>query len=83
MTFAILAISFGLMVGTLVERWRWLRWATNTGNGYYGGLQFDYGTWFAHGGGVFAARADLATPAQQALVASRLTYDGWPNCPNP
>ncbi len=58
-------------------------WATNTGNGYYGGLQFDYGTWLAHGGGAFAARADLATPAQQALVASRLTYDGWPSCPNP
>jgi hypothetical protein len=58
-------------------------WATNTGNGYYGGLQFDYGTWLAHGGGAFAPRADLASPAAQALVASRLTYDGWPNCPNP
>ncbi len=55
----------------------------NTGNGYYGGLQFDYGTWLAHGGGAFAQTADLATPAQQALVASRLTYDGWPSCPNP
>jgi hypothetical protein len=58
-------------------------WATNTGNGYYGGLQFDQGTWEAHGGLAYAARADLATPQQQALVASRLTYDGWPNCPNP
>lgn len=58
-------------------------WATNTGNGFYGGLQFDYGTWLAHGGGEFASRADLAAPWQQALVASRLTYDGWPNCPNP
>lgn len=58
-------------------------WTANTGNGFYGGLQFDYGTWLAHGGGAFAPRADLATPAQQALVASRLKYDGWPNCPNP
>jgi hypothetical protein len=58
-------------------------WATNTGNGFYGGLQFDYGTWLAHGGAEFAPRADLATAAQQALVASRLSYDGWPNCPNP
>lgn len=58
-------------------------WHANTGNGFYGGLQFDYGTWVAHGGQQFAPRADLAAPWQQALVASRLTYDGWPNCPNP
>jgi hypothetical protein len=58
-------------------------WATNTGNGYYGGLQFDYGTWIAHGGRQYAERADLATAEQQVIVASRLTYDGWPNCPNP
>jgi hypothetical protein len=58
-------------------------WTANTGNGYYGGLQFDFGTWKIHGGQIFAYTANLATPAQQALVASRLTYDGWPNCPNP
>lgn len=58
-------------------------WATNTGNGYYGGLQFDSGTWLAHGGGSYAPYAHLATPPQQVLVAARLTYDGWPNCPNP
>lgn len=29
-------------------------WAINTGNGYYGGLQFSYGTWLAYGGGEFA-----------------------------
>lgn len=58
-------------------------WATNTGNGFYGGLQFDYGTWKANGGFQFAPRADLATPQEQVLVASRLTYDGWPHCPNP
>ena len=36
-------------------------WHTNTGNGYYGGLQFSSGTWLAYGGGKYAARADLAT----------------------
>lgn len=55
-------------------------WGINTGNGYYGGLQFDQGTWEAHGGLEFAPRADLATKEQQITVASRMTYDGWPNC---
>ena len=58
-------------------------WYTNTGNGFYGGLQFDYGTWLSNGGGRFASHAHKATPIQQVTVASRLTYDGWPNCPNP
>ncbi len=55
-------------------------WSTNTGNGYYGGLQFDVGTWLAFGGGQYASRADLATREQQIAVASRVTYDAWPNC---
>ncbi len=55
-------------------------WATNTGNGYYGGLQFDMGTWLAFGGGQYASRADLATREQQIAVASRVTYDAWPHC---
>ncbi len=55
-------------------------WATNTGNGYYGGLQFDQSTWLANGGGQYASRADLATREQQIAVASRVTYDAWPNC---
>ncbi len=55
-------------------------WATNTGNGYYGGLQFDQGTWIAHGGAQYASRADLATRAQQIAVAERVTYDAWPHC---
>ncbi len=55
-------------------------WATNTGNGYYGGLQFDNGTWLANGGGKYASRADLATREQQIAVANRVTYDAWPNC---
>ena len=52
-------------------------WAINTGNGYYGGLQFSYQTWLGNGGGDFAQRADLATREQQITVANRLyAYSG-------
>lgn len=59
-------------------------WAINTGNGYYGGLQFSSGTWLAYGGGEFAERADLATREQQIIVAERLHaargFQPWPAC---
>jgi uncharacterized protein YabE (DUF348 family) len=59
-------------------------WHINTGNGFYGGLQFDYGTWLAYGGGAYAPRADLASEAQQIAVASRLYAargsSPWPVC---
>ena len=45
-------------------------WAINTGNGYYGGLQFDSQTWLGNGGGQYAARADLASRTQQIAVAN-------------
>jgi len=44
-------------------------WSINTGNGYYGGLQFDSGTWLSNGGGQYAPRADLATKEEQIAVA--------------
>ena len=47
-------------------------WSINTGNGYYGGLQFSAPTWSANGGGDFASRADLASREQQITVANRL-----------
>ncbi len=47
-------------------------WSINTGNGYYGGLQFDSGTWLSAGGGKYAARADLASRAQQITIANAL-----------
>jgi len=47
-------------------------WRINTGNGYYGGLQFTQSTWLANGGADFAARADLASREQQITVANRL-----------
>jgi uncharacterized protein YabE (DUF348 family) len=46
------------------------RWNINTGNGYYGGLQFDIRTWLGNGGGKYAPRADLATKAQQIDIAN-------------
>jgi len=45
-------------------------WSINTGNGYYGGLQFDIGTWLGNGGGKYAARADLASRLEQIAVAN-------------
>jgi len=44
-------------------------WHINTGNGYYGGLQFDIRTWLGAGGGAYASRADLASREQQIAVA--------------
>ena len=59
-------------------------WSINTGNGYYGGLQFAGSTWRGFGGGQYASRADLATKSQQIAVAQRvLKVQGpgaWPVC---
>ena len=44
-------------------------WAINTGNGYYGGVQFDQNTWERNGGLRYAPRADLATREEQIAVA--------------
>ncbi len=55
-------------------------WQTNTGNGFYGGLQFTQSTWIANGGGRYASRADLATREQQISVASGLSLSNWPVC---
>jgi uncharacterized protein YabE (DUF348 family) len=46
-------------------------WHINTGNGYYGGLQFATGSWLANGGDDFAPRADLASREEQITVANR------------
>lgn len=48
------------------------RWNINTGNGYYGGLQFNQATWKSAGGLQYAPRADLATKQQQIAVAENL-----------
>ena len=59
-------------------------WAANTGNGYYGGLQFSVGTWNGYGGAEYAAYPHQATRDQQITVAERLRaargYQPWPAC---
>lgn len=59
-------------------------WSINTGNGYYGGVQFAPSTWASHGGGEYAPSAQMATKDQQIAVAERvLATQGrgaWPVC---
>ncbi|MEU9475342.1 transglycosylase family protein [Streptomyces sp. NPDC048191] len=59
-------------------------WSINTGNGFYGGLQFTNSTWAAYGGTAYASRADLATKAQQIAVAEKVLAGqgkgAWPVC---
>ncbi|CAM5315588.1 transglycosylase family protein [Streptomyces avidinii] len=59
-------------------------WRINTGNGYYGGLQFSQSTWRAFGGTAYAPRADLATKDQQIAVAEKVLGGqgpgAWPQC---
>jgi Transglycosylase-like domain len=53
-------------------------WHANTGNGYSGGLQFDASTWARYGGRAYAPAADLASRAQQIIIAQRtLAVQGW------
>ena len=59
-------------------------WHINTGNGYYGGLQFSGSTWSGYGGGRFAPRADLASRAEQIIIAEKVLrnqgWGAWPHC---
>ena len=57
-------------------------WAINTGNGYYGGLQFNLGTWQAYGGSGLPSQASRET---QIAIATKLRdasggYGAWPAC---
>jgi hypothetical protein len=60
------------------------RWAANTGNHHYGGLQFTQRTWVAFGGLAYAPRADLASRAAQIKVAKLVAdvqgWGAWPVC---
>ncbi|TCO58405.1 resuscitation-promoting factor [Actinocrispum wychmicini] len=60
-------------------------WAINTGNGYYGGLQFDAGTWRSNGGTAYAPLPNQATREQQIAIATKVRdarggYSAWPAC---
>ena len=56
-------------------------WSTNTGNGYYGGLQFSASTWRAYGG---SGSAHNASRGEQIAVAERVLaaqgWGAWPVC---
>jgi hypothetical protein len=75
------------------DRWPWnciaecessRRWAVDTGNGFYGGLQFWQHTWEEFGGLTYAPRADLATRDEQIAVAEKVLalqgWEAWPVC---
>ncbi|MGE7387647.1 transglycosylase family protein [Streptomyces sp. NPDC004126] len=59
-------------------------WSINTGNGYYGGLQFSSSTWAAYGGKAYAAQANQATKGQQIAIAEKVLKGqgkgAWPSC---
>jgi len=56
-------------------------WHINTGNGYYGGLQFSMSTWRAHGGSGNPARA---TKTKQISIGEKVRksqgWGAWPAC---
>ncbi|MFE0537433.1 transglycosylase family protein [Streptomyces nigra] len=59
-------------------------WHINSGNGYYGGLQFAPSTWRAYGGTAYAPTADRASREQQIAVATKVQraqgWQAWPTC---
>jgi hypothetical protein len=59
-------------------------WSINTGNGYYGGLQFSDRTWDGFGGERYASTANRATKAQQITIAQKVLASqgpgAWPTC---
>ncbi|MFD3378602.1 MULTISPECIES: transglycosylase family protein [unclassified Streptomyces] len=59
-------------------------WSINTGNGYYGGLQFSASTWAAYGGTAYASTANQASKSEQIAVAEKVLAGqgkgAWPSC---
>jgi hypothetical protein len=59
-------------------------WSANTGNGYFGGLQFSHGTWRSFGGGAYAPTANRASRSQQIAIAEKVLraqgWKAWPTC---
>ncbi|MFE3293897.1 transglycosylase family protein [Rhodococcus sp. NPDC059234] len=90
-TGALVAVPFGLASGTAsaaTHNWDGVaqcesggNWSTNTGNGYYGGLQFSQSTWTANGG---SGSPHGASKSEQIRVAENtLASQGpgaWPVC---
>ena len=78
-------ISDGAVWNRLAECESGGNWQINTGNGYYGGLQFNKGTWDAYGGQKYAPYPHQASRAEQIAIASKVRdarggYGAWPAC---
>ena len=90
-TGALAAVPFALATGTASaaqHNWDGVaqcesggNWAINTGNGYYGGLQFSQSTWEAYGG---SGTANNASREEQIRVAENVLagqgVGAWPVC---
>ncbi|WP_328656569.1 transglycosylase family protein [Nocardia salmonicida] len=88
---ALVAVPFGLATGTAsAAAYNWDgvaqcesggNWGINTGNGYYGGLQFSQSTWAANGG---QGSAHNASKDEQIRVAENVLASqgvgAWPHC---
>lgn len=56
-------------------------WAANTGNGYYGGLQFTLSSWHAVGGSGYPNQASASEQIIRAqILQSRQGWGAWPVC---
>lgn len=94
---AVILAAFGAVLGNSPDAWAgrsvWDRlaqcessgeWSANTGNSFYGGLQFGQPTWKDFGGLRYAPRADLATRGEQVAVAEKVLnvqgWSAWPVC---
>jgi len=60
-------------------------WSINSGNGYYGGLQLDAGTWRTYGGTTYAPLPSDASREQQITIGEKVRDDrggfgAWPAC---
>jgi resuscitation-promoting factor RpfB len=80
-----LTITDGAVWDRLAECEATGNWAINSGNGYYGGLQFDLGTWRAYGGTEYAAYPHQATREEQIAIGIKVRddrggYSAWPAC---
>ncbi|MGB3482682.1 MAG: transglycosylase family protein [Mycobacterium sp.] len=77
-------VSSGLIWDALARCESGGNWGINTGNGYFGGVQFDQNTWERQGGLRYASRADLATREEQIAIAevtrARQGWGAWPTC---
>jgi hypothetical protein len=61
------------------------QWNINSGNGFWGGLQFTPSTWFAYGGGPFDGVGPFPYSSSEQIAVGERVLAGqgpgaWPNC---